>query len=130
MKENNSLMYGIVGVLIGGGIVWLTVTNAVNNNSSGMMQMMGIRNQTNSSALTMKNSNVDRHFIEQMIPHHEDAIGMARVALQKAEHPEIKKLAQDIEKSQSEEIVQMKSWYKEWFGIEVSSENEDRKSVV
>jgi len=32
---------------------------------------------------------VDRHFIEQMIPHHEDAIAMADIALTKAEHPEI-----------------------------------------
>jgi uncharacterized protein (DUF305 family) len=62
---------------------------------------------------------IDSHFIEQMIPHHEDAITMANLATTRAEHPEIKTLANDIIKAQSEEIDQMKLWYKAWFGNEV-----------
>src|SRR3990167_754688 len=54
---------------------------------------------------------IDSHFIEQMIPHHEDAIVMANLALTSAEHKEIKTLANDIIKTQSEEIDQMKQWY-------------------
>ena len=33
----------------------------------------------------------DRMFIEQMIPHHQDAIDMANLALVRAEHPEIRR---------------------------------------
>lgn len=64
-------------------------------------------------------SQIDSHFIEQMIPHHEDAITMANLALTRAEHLEIKALADDIIKAQSEEIDQMMQWYKLWFGSEV-----------
>lgn len=62
---------------------------------------------------------IDEHFIEQMIPHHEDAITMANLAITLAEHSEIKTLANDIMRTQSEEIAQMKLWYKSWFGRDV-----------
>ena len=69
----------------------------------------------------MMGSQIDSHFIEQMIPHHEDAITMANLALTRAEHPEIKILADNIIKAQSEEIDQMKEWYQSWFGNDVSN---------
>jgi uncharacterized protein (DUF305 family) len=61
----------------------------------------------------------DRMFIEQMIPHHQDAIDMANLALERAEHPEIKQLAENIIRDQSREISQMRSWYKAWYGTDV-----------
>ncbi|MFQ3684268.1 DUF305 domain-containing protein [Roseiflexus sp.] len=57
----------------------------------------------------------DRRFIEAMIPHHEGAVAMARDALQRAEHQEIKNLAQAIITTQQAEIAQMQSWLKEWY---------------
>lgn len=59
--------------------------------------------------------NMDRHFIEQMIPHHNDAILMAEIALKQAEHEEIKRLAQNISRTQSEENAMMRGWYKSWY---------------
>ena len=63
--------------------------------------------------------NMDAMFIEQMIPHHEDAIAMAELALTRAEHPEIKQLAEDVIKTQSAEIDKMQEWYQEWFDADV-----------
>ena len=117
MKQRDPLLYGIIGVIIGGAIVWFLAANAVNSNNYGMMQMMGMRGG-NQSMMTNSDT-IDAHFIEQMIPHHEDAITMAKLAQQKATHPEIKTLAQNIIDSQSKEIDQMKNWYKSWFGKEV-----------
>jgi len=62
---------------------------------------------------------IDRHFIEQMIPHHEDAVLMAELALTKADHEELKKLAENIKRDQSREIGEMRSWYKSWYNIKV-----------
>ncbi|MEK7606508.1 MAG: DUF305 domain-containing protein [Patescibacteria group bacterium] len=59
---------------------------------------------------------LDRHFIEQMIPHHEGAVAMANLALQKAQHPEIKTLAAAIIEAQTAEIQSMGGWYQDWFG--------------
>lgn len=64
-------------------------------------------------------SDIDRHFIEEMIPHHEDAIAMAELAITKAEHEEIRQLAANIQDSQSKEISDMTSWYKSWYATEV-----------
>lgn len=80
--------------------------------------MMGRNNFMMGPANTMMEE-INSHFIEQMIPHHEDAITMANLALTRAEHLEIKTLAGDIIKAQSEEIDQMKLWYKSWFGNNV-----------
>lgn len=64
-------------------------------------------------------SGMDAMFIEQMIPHHDDAIEMAELALTRAEHPEIRRLAADIKRTQTAENAQMRSWYREWFGVAV-----------
>lgn len=58
---------------------------------------------------------MDAHFIEQMIPHHEDAITMSELALAEASRPEIKTLSQNIIDSQSKEIEIMKDWYEDWY---------------
>lgn len=58
----------------------------------------------------------DQRFIDSMVPHHQAAIDMAKVAQEKGEHPEIKQLANDIAASQGKEIDQMKAWRKAWYG--------------
>ncbi len=61
----------------------------------------------------------DQHFIIMMIPHHEGAVAMADLALNRAKHPELKKLASAIKTTQTEEIQEMRTWYKQWYGAEV-----------
>ena len=46
----------------------------------------------------------DAAFVTEMIPHHDSAIEMAKIAQKRAEHPEIKQLADDIVATQSAEI--------------------------
>ncbi len=58
----------------------------------------------------------DQGFIDLMVPHHQAAVEMARVAQRKAEHPEIKQLADAIIADQDREIGQMKAWRKAWYG--------------
>lgn len=77
--------------------------------------MMGIRQGIGS----FTTSNIDRHFIEQMIPHHEGAIEMAKLAQERSKRPQVLTLASAIIKSQSGEITQMQSWYQDWYGGDV-----------
>jgi uncharacterized protein (DUF305 family) len=57
----------------------------------------------------------DQSFLSAMIPHHQMAIAMAQGTLERAEHPEIKQLAQNIITSQQAEIKQMQAWEHAWF---------------
>ena len=56
----------------------------------------------------------DRAFIQLMIPHHQDAINMANMALENAKHEEMKNLARDIISTQQREIDMMKQWKQSW----------------
>jgi len=69
-----------------------------------MMQMMGSQMQP-----------FDLLFIDSMIMHHQGAVDMAKDAQQKAEHAELKQMADDIIKSQSAEIKQMQAWRQAWY---------------
>ena len=54
----------------------------------------------------------DVDFRTHMIPHHQGAIDMAKVALQHAKNPETKKLAETIIADQEREIAEMQAWLK------------------
>ena len=56
----------------------------------------------------------DIHFLDMMTPHHAGAVMMAKDALSKAEHPEIKTLAGNIIKAQEAEIKMMNEWKAKW----------------
>jgi uncharacterized protein (DUF305 family) len=58
----------------------------------------------------------DQNFIDGMVPHHQAAIDMAKIAQTQAEHAELKQLAADIVSAQDGEIAQLKGWRKAWFG--------------
>ncbi len=117
MKNNNNLLYAVVGAVIGGVLVWSSISTGLRSNNYGVMRMMGFSSsgQTNDS----RSSVIDAHFIEQMIPHHEDAITMSKLALIKAKRPEVKQLAHSIILSQGKEITQMTDWYQLWFDREI-----------
>jgi uncharacterized protein (DUF305 family) len=57
----------------------------------------------------------DLRFLNAMIPHHEGAVMMAKDALNKSQHPEVKKLARAIIASQEAEIKQMQQWRQAWY---------------
>ena len=77
----------------------------------GMKMMMG-DGMKKFEAATGKE--FDLMFLDMMTPHHQGATTMAKEALTKAEHPEIKSLANQIIKAQDAEIKQMADWKAKW----------------
>lgn len=66
------------------------------------------------SAASEANNEADIMFAQQMIPHHEQAVEMAEMAVESAEDPDVKKLAERIIQAQGPEIDAMKELLSEW----------------
>lgn len=69
----------------------------------------------NASATTAGSWNqADIEFAQMMIVHHQGALDMARLARERAAAPEVKELAQAIERAQQSEIETMTGWLEGW----------------
>lgn len=65
----------------------------------------------------------DRLFLAGMISHHQGAVEMAKLALTRAKHLELKNLANSIIAAQNKEISDMTAWQRQWGYPATSSEN-------
>lgn len=108
---DNSMKYlvtGVVGIILGVLIApWFSGYPTMGFRQSNMMGT----GQSN-----IMGQNIDRHFIEEMIPHHEGAIAMAELALERSKRQEILSLAKGIIEAQKRENEEMRTWYADWFG--------------
>ena len=67
-------------------------------------------------------NDADVAFAQGMIPHHQQAVEMAQMAEDRAESPELKQLASEIEAAQAPEIEQLTAWLEDW-GADVPSDS-------
>src|SRR5262245_48015706 len=58
----------------------------------------------------------DRQFIDMLVPHHEAAIEMVRIAQARGQRAELKTVAEEIERVQAQELEDMLAWREAWFG--------------
>ena len=60
---------------------------------------------------------LDRQFLQDMVHHHHGAVMMANQLLQKklVQHPPVQTLANNVIRTQTQEIGQMQSWLTAWF---------------
>lgn len=114
---NNKITFGIGGIVIG--LLLFSIFSSIFSSKyrNGVFGMMG--NSYKNTESNQVAGTIDKHFIEQMIPHHEGAIDMAKLALVKSKRPEIKTLATSIIADQTKEITNMTGWYKNWFGKDI-----------
>ena len=58
----------------------------------------------------------DEQFIDMMAAHHAMAIEMAKLALKRAKHPELKTMARKMIAAQSKEISEFRNLRRRWYG--------------
>lgn len=89
---------------------------AINMDFPGMREGMTGMDMGKLNTLTGKAFDVE--FINQMIPHHDGAVVMAKALIENtpkaAIKPDLKKLAETMVKDQEGEVAQMKKWLEEW----------------
>lgn len=125
--NKESILVGIIGLLVGVVVTWATATIAVNSNNTGIMGMMGMNTgmmedmmHGNEDMGVMDSlrgktgDDFDKAFLAEMISHHQGAIDMAYLAKTNARHDEIKTMAEDIITTQTDEINQMQLWQTQW----------------
>ena len=106
------------------GIYFLIEKTNIAGHSHGEEKVVNIGTPNTHENMTMKDmedmlvgktgDELDRAFLEAMIPHHEWAINMAKY-LENAKHPELQTLGSEIISAQSKEIAQMKQWMIDWW---------------
>ena len=69
---------------------------------------------TGSSSSAADFNDADVTFVQSMIPHHTQAVTMAKMAASHASSPAVKELATKIEAAQGPEIDTMTGWLKAW----------------
>lgn len=113
-------IYTLVALLTASTSAAFSITDRVNAREQNLAQASPANTSPMDRGMEMR-VEVDKPFIEMMIPHHQSANEMAEIALSRAKNPEVKKLAQSIIKEQTREIEQMQTWYKQWYGTEVTT---------
>ncbi len=81
--------------------------------SGSMMDMGGMPGMTMDGGVMAMN---DQAFLAMMIPHHQMAVDMARIEIERGKDPEVLKMARAVITDQEGEIRQMQGWYRSWFG--------------
>ncbi|MBE9014382.1 DUF305 domain-containing protein [Pseudanabaenaceae cyanobacterium LEGE 13415] len=122
MIQRQSIIYILASLLAGGGITALILLSARPTapfNGANSDYPTAPANPASVPTRSQMMGQTDQHFIVMMIPHHEDAVAMADLALSRAQHPELKTLARSIKTTQTREIEQMQSWYQQWYGTTV-----------
>ncbi|MCU0532389.1 MAG: DUF305 domain-containing protein [Hydrococcus sp. Prado102] len=121
--KNKYLSYSFVGLMTSSILVGLLTIDPIKAQTQISEQDSHHPKQSQTPNPTgrgmMNQQQIDRHFIEMMIPHHEEAVKMADMALSRTKRPEIKQLAQAIKTDQNREIEQMRGWYQAWYGTQV-----------
>jgi uncharacterized protein (DUF305 family) len=105
MKPSNHNMMGMNGGKMGMGNM-----TGMPSNRMGKMGMGNIMSTNFNKLETAKDSDFDKTFLAEMIPHHKMALMMSNMIVD-SDRPELRTLAQNILRSQSQEIDQMRGWY-------------------
>ena len=85
--------------------------------SAGDREMNAAMDRMSKKMASLKMTGVqDRDFMLMMTPHHQSAVDMAEIELRRGTHPELKSMARDIIRSQDQEIAQMRTWLRAWYG--------------
>ncbi|MBW8705518.1 hypothetical protein MBT84_38530 [Streptomyces sp. MBT84] len=114
LRRKSARRIAACGVIAAG----VLVLSACGNDSNDMGSMNHGSGHSSPAATATATAgaynDADVHFAQMMIPHHEQAVEMAKLADGYAADSEIKSIATKIEKAQDPEINTMTGWLQSW----------------
>ncbi|MFD8501263.1 DUF305 domain-containing protein [Streptomyces sp. NPDC059687] len=118
LRRKSTRRIAAAGVVAAGALL-LSACSSDSNDSNDMGSMNHGSSHSSSPAATATATaaaynDADVHFAQMMIPHHEQAVEMAKLADGRAADSEIKNIASKIEKAQDPEIKTMTGWLQSW----------------
>lgn len=78
---------------------------------AGMLVLSACGSSANTAAPDLA---ADVTFAQNMVPHHEQALEMAKLVPSRSTNEKVRGLAERVEKAQDPEITQMNEWLKQW----------------
>ena len=86
---------------------------------AGLLLLLGLRAPTYAEAPSPDKAaaRYEVDFMTTMIDHHQMAIDMSQICLDKVAHPELRSMCKQIIAAQSQEITTMQSWLQDWYGV-------------
>lgn len=76
------------------------------------------------------NNAADVTFAQNMVPHHEQALDMAKLVPSRSSDEKVRDLAARIEKAQGPEITQMNEWLRQWGAEQKGHEGHDMAGMM
>lgn len=123
MKWAQGIAVGVIGIAA------LTACGSGADPSPSMPMSMSVNPSTSATAPPAVNTgphnSEDVVFAQEMIPHHEQAIVMAKMVPSHTNDQELIALAAQIEAAQAPEIAQMQAWLTQWGEPSASSGGHD-----
>src|SRR5262245_14771662 len=116
MKRTNAALRLLFAGVAGIGVLALAAGCGGGDDNGSMpgMNHGGGMTATGPAALTGSFNDADVTFAQNMIPHHQQAVQMAKMAARRASDPEVKQLAAQIKGAQDPEIQTMTGWLTAW----------------
>lgn len=102
-----TVVLGILGIILGLGVYTLASQKNTSPTSTPMVHSFTITDE--------------RTFLENMIPHHQEAVETSLIVLSQTQDAELKQFTQAVIDAQNEEISQMKAWLRSWYSVEYMS---------
>ncbi len=102
MKHKLLFVSGLLALVVGlAGLLGTTVVTQGRANSAG--------------PAVSADAPYDLRFLDEMIMHHQGAVMSSKMMIADSDRPEMRKLAQSITESQTEQIERMREWRARWY---------------
>jgi len=113
MNSNKRTLIGAAAaavLLVVGVTAGYLIANSTDDQASSGTTIASVSARASNTA----HNNADVTFVQMMIPHHQQALEMAKMAKGRALSPAVHQLANAIQAAQQPEIERMQGWIKQW----------------